>query len=271
MLLKIAFIGGGNMSTCIFDSILNVTDLKKEIIVSSPHISKLSHFQEHGAIITDNNLEAIYQADIIFLGVKPQILGSVLQSIKDSKLSISNKLFISMAAGFKCQSIFTYLNTHRIVRIMPNTPAKVGLGVNGVYFDGDVDDKNKNIVLHLLSKMGMNIVVDNEELINSICVVAGSAPAFLFRFMEAMIANGIRLGLSEKDARLLTEQVILGTGVLAKNSHDQKISQLREAVTSKGGTTFEGLKVMTEYKFEEMMNKVADASLNRAHDFEKMF
>ncbi len=267
---NITFIGGGNMTRCIFDNMI-ATNLDLNIEVSSPHLEKLLYFKEHNAVISTDNIAAAKNADVIFLGVKPQVLTSVLEQLSSSNIDFKQKLIVSMAAGFKVSSIAKLLKTDRIIRIMPNTPCKIGLGVNAVYASGNVQLKDVELVFNLLEHMGMNIRVDSEDLLNSIGVVAGSAPAFLFRYLEAMIENGIRLGLEPKVARDVAQQVILGSVKLASSSPDVTVASLREAVTSKGGTTFEGLKVMTECDFDGMMQKTVDASLKRTKEFEAMF
>ena len=117
--IKIAFIGGGNMSSCIYDSIIKNYDAKN-VTVSGPHLEKLEKFKAHGSLITTDNVKTVEDAQVIFLGVKPQILTSVLEEIKNSKISLDGKLFISMAAGYKLSSIYAKLETHNLIRIMPN-------------------------------------------------------------------------------------------------------------------------------------------------------
>ena len=102
--IKIAFIGGGNMSSCIYDSIIKDYDTKN-VTVSGPHLEKLEKFKAHGSHITTDNVKTVENAQVIFLGVKPQILTSVLEEIKNSKISLDGKLFISMAAGYKLSLI----------------------------------------------------------------------------------------------------------------------------------------------------------------------
>ena len=267
---KIAFIGGGNMSSCIFDGIIKTRGFSDEIIVSGPHLEKLEEFAAKKATITTSNLEACQKSEVIFLGVKPQMLTSVLEELASAKLDFSNRLVISMVAGFRFSALERLLSSSRIVRIMPNTPSKLGLGVTGICF-GNVSEDDKTLTHDLLKGLGTLIDFKEEESINVIGAVGGSAPAFLYRFLEALIAESVKLGMSEDQARKVIEQMALGTASMVIACQDQKLSELREAVTSKGGTTFEGLKVMSEYKFEEMMAKTIEASMNRTHEFERMF
>lgn len=267
---KIAFIGGGNMSTCIFNSIIKHRYQEDSIIVSGPHIEKLESFSSKGAQITSSNIDAVQQSEVIFLGVKPQVLPDVLDEIAQNKIDLSSKLIISMAAGFRAEAIYNRIGQCHLIRIMPNTPTRLDAGVTGIYYGSLVTDKEKKLASDLLGSMGL-LIETSEEGINSIGAVAGSAPAFMYRFMESLINETIKQGFSSEEARKIIEQMTLGTALMVINNQDTSLGQLREAVTSKGGTTFQGLRQMTEYKFEEMMSNVIAACLKRTHEFEDMF
>lgn len=265
----IAFIGGGNMASCIFASVIKHAS-PRNITVSGPHLEKLQHFKDAGANITVDNIEAARNAAIIFLGVKPQILTAVLEQLASSGIDFEDKLVISMAAGYRLASIEKYLQSTRLVRIMPNTPAKIGLGVTAVSYAQGCADPDKEVVRMMLGGMG-NVSEGSEEKLNIIGAIAGCGPAFIYRFMEAMIAEGVRYGIDEKEGRHIIEQLFLGTAQMVIDNKEQSISALREAVTSKGGTTYAGLCKMTDGKFEDMMQAVIKASLDRTYEFEKMF
>lgn len=266
---SVAFIGGGNMASCIFESVIKSLS-PRNITVSGPHLEKLEHFKVSGANITTDNVQAVQKSKIVFLGVKPQILTAVLQELADAKIDFEEKLVISMAAGYPLKSIEKFLNSSRLVRIMPNTPAKIGEGVTAVTFDKCCADPDKELVRLLLKGMG-TVCEGNERQLNVIGAVAGCGPAFVYRFMEALIAESVRHGLDEKDSRSMVEQLFKGTADMVINNQQQSIASLREAVTSKGGTTFAGLTKMSEGRFEDMMQKVIQASLDRTAEFESMF
>ena len=116
--LNIAFIGGGNMSSCIFNGIIATRGNVDNIIVSGPHVEKLEHFANKGATVTADNLQALRESKIIFLGVKPQIMPDVLEEIKNSGVDYSDKLFISMAAGFKFSAFFSRLGAVRLLSLI---------------------------------------------------------------------------------------------------------------------------------------------------------
>ncbi len=259
------------MSSCIFDGIKKARNDADEIYVSGPHLEKLQKFADKKAKITTSNIEAVKESDIIFLGVKPQMLTAVLKELKDNRIDFSEKVLVSMAAGFKIASIRRLTDAPYIVRIMPNTPAKIGLGITGIYFEKGIDDKDKELISSLLAPLGMLCQLNSEEGINAIGALAGSAPAFLYRFFEAVEHECVRYGFSQSDARKIVEQLGLGTSSMVIHNHATSISSLREAVTSKGGTTYEGLQQMTSFKFEEMMEEVFKACMKKTHLFEEMF
>ncbi|MGN0893453.1 MAG: YggS family pyridoxal phosphate-dependent enzyme [Succinivibrio sp.] len=267
--LKIAFIGGGNMSSCIYGSI--VKDFPAQnITVSGPHLEKLQKFKDKGSVVTQNNIEAVNGSSVVFLGVKPQILTSVLEEIVSSGISVEGKLFISMAAGFKLSSISNLLGTHKVIRIMPNTPAKLGLGVIAVAYDSNVSTDEKELAKKMLSHMG-TCIEGGEQSLNVIGAICGCGPAFVYRFMEALVTEATRYGITPADARKMVEQTVFGSASMVINNQDASIAALREAVTSKGGTTFAGLTKMTEGNFEKVMENTIKASLDRTYEFEKMF
>ncbi len=266
--LKIAFIGGGNMASCIFKSAL-ASVAPACITVSGPHIEKLQHFKEDGAAITTSNVEAAENSNMVFLAVKPQNLTAVLEELVKAKIDFSGKLVISMAAGFKLSSIEKIISSKRLVRIMPNTPAKIGHGATAVSFY-DVSETDKSAVYSVLNAMGKSFEC-SEQGLNVIGAIAGCGPAFVFRFMEAFIHEGIVNGLDAATARGIVEETVLGSALLSCASKDAEISSLREAVTSKGGTTAAGLAKMTEHDFEKTIKDTVKASLDRTYEFEKLY
>ena len=268
MTLKIGFIGGGNMASCIFKGIVKTRPHQDEIMVSGPHLEKLTAFKEAGAQLTTDNVAVATWADVLFLGVKPQIMPEVLAEIKS--VDFAGKLVVSMAAGWRLHAFYSRLGALALVRIMPNTPAKLGLGVTAVCPGEHASKEQTQLCLELLAGLGKTVLTD-EDGINSLGALAGSTPAFLYRFLEALVAETVAHGFSEAEARAIIEQMALGTASMVIANQDQSLAQLREAVTSKGGTTFQGLAQMTNYHFEAMMHDVIEACLRRTREFEEMF
>lgn len=269
---KIAFIGGGNMSSCVYAGIRKARGYEDEIFVSGPHLEKLEAFKNDRCTVTTSNVEVFNAADVIFLGVKPQVLPEVLLELKSSisKEVLSQKLVISMAAGWKMSAFYNNLGECRLIRIIPNTPAKIGLGITSMSVGALATAQDVEICKALLSGIGMTLQMP-EENINAMCAIAGSGPAFVFRFIEAFLAETTKLGFSESQARDIICQLMLGSTKMVDQNRDVTVGQLREAVTSKGGTTFQGLAVMSEYKFEEMMQDVMKACVKRSEEMEQTY
>lgn len=258
------------MSSCIFNGIIRTRPGQDQVIVSGPHLEKLEHFKQDGATITTDNVAAFNQSDVVFFGVKPQMLPTLLEELVNAKVEVAGKLLISMAAGFTFKAFTKRLGSCHLIRIMPNTPAKLGLGVTSISFGEGVTAQEQQLCTELLQGLGMSIPTD-EQGINSLGALAGSAPAFFFRFLEALVAETEKAGFSKEQSRAIIEQVALGSIQMVKNNPDTEISALREAVTSKGGTTYQGLLQMTNYQFEKMMSDAIAACLRRTHEFEQMF
>lgn len=269
---KIAFIGGGNMSSCVYAGIRKARGYDDEVFVSGPHIEKLETFANDRCSVTTSNVEVFKKADIVFLGVKPQILPEVLAELKAnvSQDEVNAKLIISMAAGWKMSAFYNNLGKCRLIRIIPNTPAKIGLGITSMSIGENALPEDAKLCKELLAGIGMTLEMP-EENINAMCAVAGSGPAFVFRFIEAMINETTVLGFSEQEARNIICQLMVGSTSMVDKNRDVTVGQLREAVTSKGGTTFQGLSVMTEYKFEEMISNVMKACVKRSEEMEQTY
>lgn len=267
---KIAFIGCGNMASCIINAILKDKDDSLSLVASGPHIEKLEKFKALGVDITTDNSAAASISNIIFLGVKPQILPDVLNNMVIMGVSFKDKLVISMAVGFSSKSIADIIKSDKIIRIMPNTPSKIGLGVSAVFFDKGCNDSDKEIAKNLLKNLGLSVFVDDEEKITTLGAITGSGPAFIYKFLESLSDIAIQKGFDEEETRLFIEQLILGTATLIVKNHDTKLSTMREAVTSKGGTTFEGLKTMDKNNFKRMMDDTIDACITRSHELENI-
>ncbi|RHW75654.1 pyrroline-5-carboxylate reductase [Colwellia sp. RSH04] len=266
---KIAFIGAGNMAKSIIIGLVNSGVPAKNIIVANPSPEKrLALAKEFGINQTASNIDAVEFADIIVLSVKPHFIEQVCQDIS-KKVNISNKLFLSVAAGTTIENMQAALNAKvSVVRTMPNTPSQLGLGMSGLFASIEVNEAEKAAANKLMSAVGEVIWVDSEDKINEITAVAGSGPAYFFLFMEAMQKQAQQFGFTEQESRLLVQQTALGAAQMVEHS-PIAISQLRENVTSKGGTTFAALETFRKQGIEEMVAKSMQAALTRAQEMAK--
>jgi len=266
---KIAFIGAGNMARAIIIGLVNSGVAAENIIVANPSPEKRVQLaNEFGVQQTSDNLKAASFADIIVLCVKPHLICDVCQQLTNA-LDISNNLFISVAAGTTVAQIQQALNCNAaLVRVMPNTPSQLGLGMSGMFASKEVTTEQKAASDKLMSAVGKVIWLATEDKINDIIAVAGSAPAYFFLFMEAMEKQAQVLGFSAEESRMLVQQTALGAAQMVEHN-SAAISTLRENVTSKGGTTFAALEQFRADGMEKMVSNAMNAAITRAEEMAK--
>ena len=267
---KIGFIGAGNMAKALIQGlIINRAIVPGRIYVSaktSKNLSKLK--KKHKIKNTQNNLEIVDQCKMIILAVKPQTIPDVCHQI--SKHLNKNHLIVSIAAGITTQRLRELLKGHsRIIRAMPNTPCLIGYGATGIYCAKGTKPKDLTLTQILFNSVGISTIVKEEHLMNILTGLSGSGPAYVFMFLEAMINAGIKAGLNPKIALKLCSQTILGA---IKLSLESPLSPqiLRQNVTSPGGTTEAGLKVLEEEKFVQTLENAIAFATQRSVELSKI-
>lgn len=268
-LTKVAFIGAGNMAKAIIIGMINSGVAASNIMVANPSPEKrIALAQEFGVAQTDDNNQAAHFADIIVLCVKPHFISDVCQQMSQA-VDIQNKLFISVAAGTTIHVIQQALSTPAsVVRVMPNTPSQLGLGMSGLFASDEVSQPEKAAANKLMSCVGEVIWLDSENKVDAVTAVAGSGPAYFFMFMEAMEQQAKAFGFTEQESRLLVQQTALGAAQMVAHN-DLPISQLRENVTSKGGTTFAALETFRADGLPALVQDAMTAAYNRAQEMAK--
>ncbi len=263
---KIAFIGAGNMARAIIIGLVNSGVNANNIIVANPSPEKrLALAEEFGVQQTSDNLIAAEFANVVVLSVKPHFIADVCQQISNN-IAIDGKSFISVAAGTTVAQIQQALNgKYPVTRVMPNTPSQVGLGMSGLFASNEVSAEQKAVCEQLMNSVGKTIWLQTEAQIDDIIAVAGSAPAYFFLFMEAMEKQAQLLGFTAQESRMLVEQTALGAAQMVKENN-VPISQLRENVTSKGGTTQAALKQFTDDGLETLVANAMNAAIKRAKE-----
>ena len=260
---NISFIGGGNMAQALIGGLLSCGLPTTRITVSDP-VEQIRHvLEEKGIQTTADNLEAIKNADVVVLAVKPQVLATVLQPLKGL---LSDKLVISIIAGAEIQTISDLIGgSQRIVRVMPNTPALVQTGAHGIYASEAVGKQDRELTSQILAATGLTIWLDNEAQIDAVTAVSGSGPAYFFYLMESMIRAGKNLGLEEKVATALTLQTALGAAQMAITSSNSP-SELRKNVTSPNGTTQAALEVFDRAQISQNIQAALAAAQKRSQE-----
>ncbi|WP_126447075.1 pyrroline-5-carboxylate reductase [Sulfuricystis multivorans] len=239
--MKITFIGGGNMATALIGGLRQQGFSAAGIQVVDPVEETRARLTEtYGVRSTPAIDPAALNCEVLMLAVKPQIMKEALLPAAGK---LTDQLVISIAAGLRLADISRWLGGYqRIVRSMPNTPALIGAGITGLYAPPAVDHADRAQAEKILRAVGRTLWVDDEALMDVVTAVSGSGPAYVFYFIEALQNAGAALGLGAETARLLAIETFLGAAKLAAKS-TEPVDQLRQRVTSKGGTTAAALEV----------------------------
>ena len=233
----ITFIGGGNMAGAIYGGLLDNGFNPDQISIVDPSEGAQQQAKSTGITRVYSTAPEAIEADLIVLAVKPQIASPVLASLQ-GKLSASTTV-LSIIAGIDSESLAKMLglaNTSTIIRCMPNTPALVSEGMTALLSNSQCSERGKMLAEQVMSAVGKTLWVSEESDLDTVTAISGSGPAYFFLFMESLTEAAIRLGMPAQEARLLAVQTAVGSAKLAAVS-DDKLSQLRNNVTSPGGTT----------------------------------
>lgn len=261
----VAFIGAGNMARAVIAAMVKQGYPADNIIAANPGTAKLDALAaDFGIQTTTDNVQAVQRADVIVLAVKPQLMAEVCRDLIAKAPAIQEKLFVTVAAGLPVSKYESWLGDIRIIRAMPNTPAQVGLGVTGLY-PSRCSNYEKSFVDQLFSPCGLTVWLDNEAQINDIIAVTGSAPAYFFYFMQAMQQTAEQLGFAPEQAQAMVLQTARGAAALAAES-GLAFSELRQQVTSKGGTTHEAIESFRRDRLEQSVKNAMQAAIKRAEE-----
>jgi len=227
------------MGEAIIKGVLTKGIAKPENIVVSDAIQERREFlnKQHGVKIVADNHEAVEDADIVVIAVKPQDLPKVLDGLKGL---LTKQLVLSIVAGATLDTLRGGLAHDYIVRTMPNMPAQVGEGMTVWTATSEVSEQQKKIARSILTALGDELYVSNEKYIDMATAVSGSGPSYVFLVIEALTDAGVHIGLPRDMAEKMVIQTVLGS------AHSVKVSgkhpaELKNKVTSPGGTTAEGL------------------------------
>ncbi len=196
---------------------------------------------QYGVSATENNLEAVKDADLVILAIKPQDLPSLFSQIK-GKLS-GDQTALSIIAGAKMSTLAQGLDHRAIIRVMPNTPAQIGEGMSVWTCSEEVAQPPRALAQSVLATVGQEVYVDDEKYLDMATAVSGSGPAYVFLIIEALIDAGVYVGLPREAARIAALQTIYGSTKLVMES-GKSPAELKAMVVSPAGTTAEGLQVL---------------------------
>lgn len=244
----IGFIGGGNMGGAIMSGLVKTGVFQAENIIAYDVLQMaLDKLQAEIGVRTTGSLETLTEeADIIVLAVKPQVLPGVLKQYGE-KITKA-KLVISIAAGITMACLTDLLSAeHKIVRVMPNTPAMVGEGMSGICVNANVTAEETELVMQIFNSFGKAELIP-EKLIDAVVGVSGSSPAYVYMFIEALADGAVLEGMPRPQAYKFAAQAVLGSAkmVLESGRHP---GDLKDMVCSPAGTTIEAVKVLEEKGF----------------------
>ena len=261
---KISFIGGGNMAHALISGLIGCGIDPKMITVSAPSENTREQYASQQMNTVDASTDpkaAIIGADVVVLAVKPQKMQQVVSEFADA---LDTQLVISVAAGLSTELLSQMLGGYsNIVRAMPNTPSKIQMGATGLYATSHINDEQKQLAGAVMQASGLVIWVDKEEHMHAVTAVAGSAPAYLFYFIESMIDGAVALGLDKEQASALAMQTVLGAATMAINSEDSP-GELRRKVMSPKGTTQAAIESMQGNEIGRQIGEAMQACYDRS-------
>ncbi len=261
--VNFAFIGSGAMATAMIEGLSKekLIDPKK-VTASDPYAGQLEKLAGRYKVnTTHNNTEAVQGKDVIVLAIKPQSLDHVAEELKGHVPA--RALVLSIIAGATISGISRKLHHFRVVRVMPNTPARVGKGMSVWTATEDVNDTQREYAKAVLSALGEEIFVDNEDYLDMATALSGTGPAYVFMFMEAMIDAGVHMGFSRRVSEQLVYQTIEGSLAFARESKRHP-AELRNMVTSPGGTTADAIYQLDKGGFRTVLSKAIWAAYKKS-------
>ena len=263
--LNVAFIGAGAMASAMIGGLLARHDVEPDgVIASDRHQERLDAVGgQFGVRTTLDNREAALNAQVIVLSVKPQVLPGVLTELRGSGALGSGALVVSIVAGATIASISTGLGHRAIVRTMPNTPAQVGEGMTVWTATPEVSEEQREQARAIVAALGRQLFVEEEKFLDMATAISGSGPAYVFLMMEALIDAAVHLGFSRDAARELVVQTIRGSAIYAEHQPVHP-AELRNRVTSPGGTSADALYQLEKGGFRTVMSDAVLAAYERS-------
>lgn len=268
---RLAFIGCGVMAEAIIAGLLRKKLVGAEQVVGShPRQARREEMHvKYGIEMFEHNRDAVTASypegdddnSVLVLAVKPQRLHRVLEELKGSL--VKEQLVVSIVAGAKIATIAEELLHASIVRTMPNTPAQIGEGVTAWTASAEVNEKQEQQVCAMLEALGKTVHVENEHQIDMATALSATGPTYIFMVMEALIDAGVHMGFSRHVAQELVHQMMLGAVLFARESHKHP-AELRNMVTSPGGTSAEAIYQMEKGSLRTVLSKAVWAAYQRA-------
>ena len=263
---KIGMIGTGNMGKALIDGLLRSGETRPEnILCADANERQLALVREKYKVeTTTDNLEAVRASEVVIYAVKPQIIASVLK--ETTEVLDMSKLIISIAAGVPLAAIESVLNKDlRLIRVMPNVAVAVREGATAVAAGAHATPEDIKLAMAIFNSVGKSIFLKENNLMDAITGLSGSGPAYIFTIVDALADAGVNVGLSRQDALLLASQTLLGAAKMLLET-DAHPGQLKDSVTSPGGTAIAGLHTLEKGGLRTTLINAVEAATNRSKE-----
>lgn len=268
-MLKIGFLGGGNMARAIVAGLVSSGTDPQQVTVLDRHPEKLSALHEQFGVRTQQALgEWISELDVVVLAVKPQGLKTFCEQA--APFVSADSTVLSIAAAVSADAIAGWLHSSRIVRAMPNTPAMVQKGFTGLFASKGANEEDRRRAQAVMQTVGSFEWVSDEAQLHLVTAGPGSGPAYVFLFMEALADALQQQGLEADKAKKLALSTVEGAAALARAS-DESFDVLRRNVTSKGGTTAKAIEAFEAHDLRGAVLAAVKACRDRSEEMSKLF
>mmetsp|Transcript_33016 Transcript_33016/g.77169 ORF Transcript_33016/g.77169 Transcript_33016/m.77169 type:complete len:276 (+) Transcript_33016:105-932(+) len=268
---RVGFIGAGMMAEAMLGGMISASTTKPELVtISEPAQDRRDYMAgKFGVKVALTNAEVCRNSDVVVMAVKPQVLDSVLADLRDQLKPPSEALLVSIVAGKTLATFQSYLPTMRVARVMPNTPALAGCGAAAYVTNSLCGAEDAKMVETIMGSCGLCERVSDEKLLDAVTGLSGSGPAYAYMLIEAMSDGGVRMGLPRAVATRLAAQTVMGAGKMACQGN-QHTGQLKDAVTSPGGTTIAGVHALEQGAFRGTVMNAVEAATKRSQELGKL-
>ncbi|MGB2925112.1 MAG: pyrroline-5-carboxylate reductase [Limnothrix sp.] len=265
MTVKFGMIGGGVMGEAILSRLLREKIYAPtEVMVSDPAQARRDYLQqEYQVQVTVDNARAAIASEVLLLAIKPQIFTRVTAELNEKNL-LDRPLILSILAGVTLEKLAKGFTGYPIVRVMPNTPAIVGQGMTAIAPSDLVSPEQVELAKTIFSAVGQVVEVP-ESLMDAVTGLSGSGPAFVALMIEALADGGVASGLPRNIAQQLALQTVRGTVELLQDSGLHP-AQLKDRVTSPGGTTIAGVATLEAHGFRSSVIEAVKAAKQRSEE-----
>jgi pyrroline-5-carboxylate reductase len=260
--VRLGFIGAGVMAESMMAGLLSRDIVAaNDIVASHPRVDRRERLANRFGISTvETNEQVAIDTQMVFLTIKPQVLPQVMGQLR-GKLR-SDQLVVSILAGASLRALRRGLEHGAIVRVMPNTPAQIGEGMSVWCGTADVGDQQRNQVKTVLGALGEEIEVTTEKYVDMATALSGTGPTYVFLMMEALIDAGVHMGFPRHLAEQIVLQTVSGSVDFARHS-GKHMAELRNMVTSPGGTSAEAIYQMEKGGLRTVLSRAAFAAFQR--------